>query len=61
MNFLVLAMLDIPIHKGNKGHVQALHVIFTLFSAFKNSQHFQLLAAENQGENNNNQPDRLIL
>jgi intraflagellar transport protein 46 len=39
----VLAMLDIPVHKGadNKGIIEGLHVMFTLFSTFKENQHFQ--------------------
>ena len=35
------AILDIPIYKNTNHHnerVQALHVLFTLFSEFKNSQ-----------------------
>lgn len=36
-------MLDIPVHagKGNKGLIEAMHVMFTLFSDFKENQHFQ--------------------
>ena len=35
------AILDIPVYKNTSQHnekVQALHVLFTLFSEFKNSQ-----------------------
>jgi intraflagellar transport protein 46 len=34
---LVCAMLDIPIHKlaNNKSIVESLHVLFTLFSEFR--------------------------
>ena len=32
--------------------VQSLHVLFSLYSAFKNSQHFNQLAQENNMDNN---------
>lgn len=35
------AILDIPVYKGSPHHnekIQALHVLFTLYSEFKNSQ-----------------------
>ncbi len=35
---LVCSVLDIPVYK--KSRIQSLHVLFTLFSAFKQSQHF---------------------
>ncbi|XP_078464158.1 intraflagellar transport protein 46 homolog isoform X2 [Lampetra fluviatilis] len=38
---LVCAILDVPVYKSR---VQALHVLFTLYSEFKNSQHFKWLA-----------------
>ena len=40
---LVCAMVDIPSHKlaNNKSVVESLHVLFTLFSVFRSSQHFQ--------------------
>jgi intraflagellar transport protein 46 len=40
---LVCNMLDIPIHKlnTNKSTIEALHVLFTLYSGFKENQHFQ--------------------
>ena len=31
--------------------IQSLHVLFTLYSAFKNSQHFSNLAMDNQMDN----------
>ncbi len=31
--------------------IQSLHVLFSLYSAFRNSQHFNQLAQENQMEN----------
>lgn len=39
----VATMLDIPIHKTaqNKGVIEAMHVMFTLYSDFKENQHFQ--------------------
>lgn len=40
---LVCAMLDIPVHKlaNNKSIIESLHVLFTLFSEFRQNQHFQ--------------------
>jgi len=40
---LICNMVDIPIHKlnNNKSTVEALHVLFTLYSEFKENQHFQ--------------------
>jgi intraflagellar transport protein 46 len=44
MNYakLVCNILDIPIHQlnSNKGVIESLHVIFTLYSEFKDNQHF---------------------
>jgi intraflagellar transport protein 46 len=39
----ILTMLDIPVHSipENKGIIEALHVMFTLYSTFKENQHFQ--------------------
>lgn len=39
----VLTMLDIPVHNlpENKGIIEGLHVMFTLYSTFKENQHFQ--------------------
>lgn len=45
---IVCALLDVPVHKNR---VQSLHVIFTLYSEFKNSQHFKALADDNQMDN----------
>lgn len=36
---IVCGLCDIPIHKEKR--IEALHVLFTLFVEFKNSQHFQ--------------------
>ena len=40
---LVCALLDIPTHKlaNNKSVIESLHVLFTLFSDFRQNQHFQ--------------------
>lgn len=40
---IVLSMLDIPVHKlaNNKSIVESLHVLFTLFSEFRQNQHFK--------------------
>ncbi|XP_062994968.1 intraflagellar transport protein 46 homolog isoform X2 [Elgaria multicarinata webbii] len=38
---MVCAILDIPVYKG---HIQPLHTLFSLYSEFKNSQHFKALA-----------------
>ena len=39
---LVCSMVDIPVHKlqNNKPVVESLHVLFTLFSEFRQNQHF---------------------
>ncbi|XP_022326532.2 intraflagellar transport protein 46 homolog isoform X1 [Crassostrea virginica] len=51
---LICSILDIPVYKGSPHHnekIQALHVLFTLYSEFKNSQHFRALAQDNQMDN----------
>jgi len=45
---LLCSLLDIPIYKSR---IQALHVLFTLYSAFKNSEHFTVLADQNMMDN----------
>lgn len=45
---MICAILDIPIYQSK---IQALHVLFTLFSEFKNSQYFKTLAEENKLDN----------
>lgn len=45
---LICGFLDIPVYRSK---VQSLHVLFTLFSEFKNSQHFKSLAMNNQLDN----------
>ncbi|EJW76438.1 hypothetical protein WUBG_12652, partial [Wuchereria bancrofti] len=37
---ICLALLDIPVQKSR---IQSLHVLFTLFAEFRNSQHFRKL------------------
>ncbi|KAL3886157.1 hypothetical protein ACJMK2_026170 [Sinanodonta woodiana] len=51
---IVCSILDIPIYKNTSHHnerIQALHVLFTLYSEFKNSQHFRALAEDNKLDN----------
>nr|KAF6437754.1 intraflagellar transport 46 [Molossus molossus] len=43
---MVCAILDIPVYKSR---VQALHLLFSLYSEFKNSQHFRALAEGKRG------------
>lgn len=40
---VLLTMLDIPVHKlaNNKSLIESLHVFFTLFSEFRQNQHFK--------------------
>ena len=45
---IVCSLLDIPVYKSR---VQALHVLFSLYSAFKSSHHFGQLAQENKMDN----------
>ena len=36
-------ILDIPVHReGDNNVIESLHVMFTLYSAFKENQHFQV-------------------
>lgn len=41
---IVCNILDIPVHKlnSNKSIIEALHVLFSLYSEFKDNQHFQM-------------------
>lgn len=64
---ICLALLDIPVQKSR---IQSLHVLFTLFAEFRNSQHFRKLTKNNfmnnsndvfNGRNNHNEPERLEL
>ncbi|XP_023224326.1 intraflagellar transport protein 46 homolog [Centruroides sculpturatus] len=45
---IITGILDIPVYKSK---IQSLHVLFTLYSEFKNSQHFKTLAMENKLDN----------
>lgn len=57
---LVCVLMDIPVYKSKL--VQSLHVLFTLYAEFKNSQHFSALAMENKLDNDaNDDADRLVL
>ncbi|CAL1537177.1 unnamed protein product [Lymnaea stagnalis] len=63
---IIAAILDIPIYKNSAHHnerIQALHVLFTLYSEFKNSQHFRALAEENKLDNalKDDGADRFVL
>ena len=40
---IICALLDIPVYKSR---IQSLHVFFSLYSAFKHSQHFNMMAHE---------------
>lgn len=41
---IICSILDIPVHTNR---IHSLHVLFTLYSEFKNSQHFNQLAQDN--------------
>ncbi|XP_064327144.1 intraflagellar transport protein 46 homolog isoform X1 [Phalacrocorax carbo] len=43
---MICAVLDIPVYKSR---IQPLHVLFSLYSEFKNSQHFKPLADGKKG------------
>lgn len=51
---ICLSLVDIPVH--NKSRIHALHLLFSLYSEFKHSQHFRNLSSENEDTN-----DRLEL
>ncbi|XP_063594104.1 intraflagellar transport protein 46 homolog isoform X1 [Penaeus indicus] len=55
---IICATMDIPVYKSR---IQSLHVLFTLYSVFKNSAHFRQLAEENYIENDDSEADRLII
>lgn len=54
---IICATLDIPVYKSR---IQSLHVLFTLFSVFKNSAHFRQLAEDNFIENDDSTADRVV-
>ncbi|XP_052639747.1 intraflagellar transport protein 46 homolog isoform X1 [Harpia harpyja] len=43
---MICAILDIPVYKSR---IQPLHILFSLYSEFKNSQHFKALADGKKG------------
>ncbi|XP_054714822.1 intraflagellar transport protein 46 homolog isoform X2 [Uloborus diversus] len=45
---LICGIMDIPVHRSK---IQSLHVLFTLFLEFRNSQHFRSLAMNNELDN----------
>lgn len=48
---ICLAIADIPVHSNSR--IQSLHLLFSLFNEFKNSQHFRNAAFEgNTAETN---------
>lgn len=57
----MLAMLDIPVHNlpENKGIIEALHVMFTLYSTFKDNQHFQKQQQQQVNQERNGDTDFL--
>lgn len=54
----VTAVMDIPVYKSR---VQSLHVLFTLYSVFKNSAHFRQLAEENYIDNDDSAADQFVI
>ncbi|XP_068096919.1 intraflagellar transport protein 46 homolog isoform X2 [Hyperolius riggenbachi] len=42
---MICGILDIPVYKSR---IQSLHVLFSLYTEFKNSQHFKALSEENK-------------
>ncbi|XP_030320635.1 intraflagellar transport protein 46 homolog isoform X2 [Calypte anna] len=50
---MICAILDIPVYKGQ---IQPLHVLFSLYSEFKNSQHFKPLADRKKGGSSPSNP-----
>ncbi|XP_045115891.1 intraflagellar transport protein 46 homolog isoform X3 [Portunus trituberculatus] len=55
---IICSIMDIPAYKSR---VQSLHVLFTLYSVFKNSAHFRQLAEENYIDNEDSTADQLLL
>ncbi|NXG49566.1 IFT46 protein, partial [Psilopogon haemacephalus] len=50
---MICALLDIPVYKSR---VQSLHVLFSLYLEFKNSQHFKPLAGGKKGSSSPSDP-----
>ncbi|KFM58578.1 Intraflagellar transport protein 46-like protein, partial [Stegodyphus mimosarum] len=61
---LICGIMDVPVHKSK---IQSLHILFTLYLEFRNSQHFRSLAMNNELDNtqknqgSSNEADHLIL
>uniref|UniRef100_A0A914YUI5 Intraflagellar transport protein 46 homolog n=1 Tax=Panagrolaimus superbus TaxID=310955 RepID=A0A914YUI5_9BILA len=49
---ICLAVADIPVH--NNSRIQSLHLLFSLYNEFKNSQHFRNVAYDGHNNNHNN-------
>lgn len=54
---ICLNLVDIPVHGQTR--IQSLHAFFTLYSEFKNSQHFRNLAENNVMDNAMKQQQQL--
>ncbi|CAI9728988.1 transport 46 homolog isoform X2 [Octopus vulgaris] len=59
----ICCILDIPVYQTshNNDMIQALHVLFTLYNEFQNSQHFQTLAQEYKMKKEANPNEQLVL
>lgn len=59
----MLAMLDIPVHNlpEDKGIIEGLHMMFTLYSTFKENQHFQKQQQQQVNNERNENEDFLKL
>ncbi|KAK8390424.1 hypothetical protein O3P69_010245 [Scylla paramamosain] len=55
---IICSIMDIPVYKSR---VQSLHVLFTLYSVFKNSAHFRQLAEENYIDNEDSTAEQLVM
>ncbi|KAF8773092.1 intraflagellar transport protein 46 homolog isoform X2 [Argiope bruennichi] len=61
---LICGIMDIPVYRSK---IQSLHVLFTLFLEFRNSQHFRSLAMNNEfgdgqtNESHSNGADHLVI
>ncbi|GFT03476.1 intraflagellar transport protein 46 homolog [Nephila pilipes] len=61
---LLCGIMDIPVYRSK---IQSLHVLFTLFLEFRNSQHFRSLAMDNEygdaqkSESHANGTDHLVI
>ncbi|GFX25682.1 intraflagellar transport protein 46 homolog [Trichonephila clavipes] len=61
---LLCGIMDVPVYRSK---IQSLHVLFTLFLEFRNSQHFRSLAMNNEygdaqkNESHANGADHLVI